>query len=239
MTLSIKNFAKALFGRIGFKIQRLDTPLRSFGQGVEALARYVHPATVIDIGVGRGTPELYTAFPKKNFVLIEADPANSGHLDAIATSIKARAVKVFCGASSGEIPFYSAKRSTQFSTAYKLHTGLNTTEIRVPMLPLDSIIQEPGPFLIKIDAEGAEMDVLRGATQTLKDAVAVIAETSVAPRYEGTAELADIVGYMHEHGFSVFDILLGSNLQGKLFQVDLVFVRTNAPFRWPEKEQIQ
>ena len=206
---------------------------------MEALARYVHPVTVIDIGVGRGTPELYAAFPKKNFVLIEADPANKEHLAAAAAPIKARTVEVFCGTSSGEVTFYSATRGTQFSTAYTLNTGLHATEIRVPMLPLDSIIHEPGPFLIKIDVEGAEMDVLRGATETLKNAVAVIAETSVAPRYEGTAELADIVGYMHERGFSVFDILLGSNLQGKLFQVDLVFVRTDAPFRLLEKEQIQ
>ncbi len=233
----MKNLVKTVLARFGFKLQRLDTPLRSFGQGVELLAQYIDLSTVIDIGVGRGTPELYTAFKGKNFVLIEADPANSEYLAAVAAPIKARTVRVFCGASSGEVTFYSAKRGTQFSTAYKLNVGLDTTEMRLPVLPLDSIIREPGPFLIKIDVEGAEMDVLRGATEILKDTVAVIAETSIAPRYEGTAELADIVGYMYERGFSVFDILLGSNLQGKLFQVDLVFVRTDAHFRQLKKEQ--
>ena len=104
------------------------------------------------------------------------------------------------------------------------------------MEKLDDLIEKhnlPSPYFIKIDVEGAELEVLKGAERTLKNTEAVIADASILPKYKGVPELADLVGAMQQYGFSVFDILAGSNHpdSGYLYQVDLVFVKTDSKLR--------
>ncbi len=232
----IKATVKRLLGALGKEIRPLHAPTHSFAHALNLLRAHINPNTVIDVGVASGTPELYRAFPKAAWLLIEANPAYQAALDSLAEQLNAAIETVFCGAEHGQttLNVFSDPRK---SSALQPTRPLQLVErIVVPVKPLDALVDKHTlsvPFLLKIDVEGAEMDVLRGAKSTLAHCEAVIVETSVMPRFEGGAELADVVCAMRQAGFAVFDIAAGANhpRTGHLNQVDVFFVRADAPFR--------
>jgi FkbM family methyltransferase len=219
------------------EVRSTNAPLHTFERGLTELKRRVEIKSVIDVGVADGTPELYAAFPHHNFLLIEANPEYADTLSRLARTLPAKVEKVFCGATSGTTPFHlyksGRKASAYLSGSKEIQKNFIQT-ITIPVEPLDTLVKKnalPGPYLLKIDVEGAEMDVLKGAAETLHNSSAVILEASVVKRYEGAAQFADLVLYMKEKGFSVYDIIEGAIEDGRLLMVDLVFVKTDAPFR--------
>lgn len=234
----MKTWVQGLLRYWGRELRSVDAPTRSFARGLELLHPVVAPRTVIDIGVAHGTPELYQQFPPNAFqyLLVEANPVFREDLAGLKSQLNAVVVNAFCGATAGQVRLRQYEDPRK-SSAYAVTRGLNlTAEIDVPVLTLDTIVSEhglPGPFLMKIDVEGAELDVLRGATQTLTHTEAIIAEVAVLPKYHGGADLPTLVGYLDERGFAVFDILAGTNHSRTkyLHQVDLLFTKKDAPFR--------
>ena len=202
----MKTILKKIAERLGVKILKSDTPMRSLDTGLEKLSHLISPTHVIDVGVDYGSPELYARFPssKHKYVLAEADPANAETLKKIAMALgnDTKTVNVFCGPEEGSVTLYVKPE-----------------------------IDSGASFLLKIDVEGAEMDVLRGATEALKHCVAVVTELSVSRKYEGGAELGDVISYLRDQGFSVYDLCSGFDRDGKLYQLDAIFVRTDAAFR--------
>jgi FkbM family methyltransferase len=77
--------------------------------------------------------------------------------------------------------------------------------VRVKVLPLDEILGGTTPSLLKIDVEGYEMPVLRGARQTLENPAlhSIIMELNGSGRRYGFKD-GEIVAYMESLGFSTF-----------------------------------
>ena len=89
------------------------------------------------------------------------------------------------------------------------------------------------PALAKIDVQGAEMMVLRGMTGCLREIDALIVETSTIATVKDGAEVADVVGFMRDHGFVVADVLglKRRPLDDATAQLDLLFVPKDSPLR--------
>ncbi len=235
----MKRLIKSILGAFGKEIRNIDAPTRVFRRGMEVLGQVVSPATVIDVGVATGTPELYSVFSAQRYLLVEANPGFRGDLERLETELDAVVETVFCGGSRGETEL-NVYTDPFKSSAFEVHRDLErTARIRVPVETLDGLVARhrlPPSYLIKVDVEGSERDVLRGALDTLSKADAVILEASVLPRFRGGPEFADLIGDMSSQGFCVFDIIAGVNhpKSGHLYQVDVVFVRKEAAFRIPE-----
>jgi Methyltransferase FkbM domain len=90
-----------------------------------------------------------------------------------------------------------------------------------------------GPFLLKVDARGAEIDVLQGAEALLKETEYVLLEVSFFKFFEGGPEFSDIVTYIESLGFVVYDItgLQYRPLDNALSQADVAFVKDAGMFR--------
>jgi hypothetical protein len=81
--------------------------------------------------------------------------------------------------------------------------------IEIPTTTIDGYHQRKGiDFdVLKIDVQGGELEVLKGAVKQLDDSVlAVIAEVEFVKLYEGQSLFSDIDIFMREHGFALFDL---------------------------------
>jgi hypothetical protein len=93
---------------------------------------------------------------------------------------------------------------------------------------VDEIVRttnEPGPYVLKIDTEGNELNVLRGACDTLEDTWLVIAEVSVHERFHGSYRFFDLLSFMDRAGFEVGNVLTDPKPGSMVKFLDIAFVR--------------
>ena len=104
------------------------------------------------------------------------------------------------------------------------------------MVRLDDVIRERGlngPFVVKVDVEGGELEVLAGAPDVLGESELVLLEVSLFELVAGAPEFYDVASWMHDHGFAIADLYNGHNraLDGGLAQLDVGFVQQNGRVR--------
>ncbi|MDC0951332.1 FkbM family methyltransferase, partial [Candidatus Pelagibacter sp.] len=172
--------------------------------------------TLIDIGVGvHGTEDLYNRF--KNAKLILIDPIDEAKEYAHKLS-KKREVNFFqnaLGRKDGiekEMKLQKDKGFSSFLEISEINMKDDYVEKRKLIIKkLDTIIdkkEELGKIGIKIDTEGFELDVILGATETLKHSKFVIAE--VRHNHESLKEvykLQEFMDLMSKNNFSLSMIL--------------------------------
>ena len=111
-------------------------------------------------------------------------------------------------------------------------TGKQVEKREVGVKTLDTLMEEYGlepPFGLKIDTEGFEDQVIRGATNFLRRTEFVIAEVSVAERFVDSYTFAEFTELMDENDFFLWDVLgvSGVRLKPPLLSntLDVAFVR--------------
>lgn len=88
------------------------------------------------------------------------------------------------------------------------HTRIET-QATIPVDTLDAVAERRGLRVdaLKVDTQGSELGILRGARRCLSSSVLMAeVEVSFFPRYEGQALLWDIVPFMEEQGFELLDL---------------------------------
>jgi FkbM family methyltransferase len=192
------------------------------------------PATLIDVGVGAGTPGLYEAFPDAHLVLIEPLEEFKPDLERLVQEHGGEYVLTGVGREAGSVALHIDQRVLEMSTALKV-TGPKpwadeARELRsISMTTLDALLDEKGwqpPYGLKIDTEGYEYEVVLGATQLLQETEFVIAELSVMQRYEDSYRFADFIALMESRGFHMCDVLDGRKvLYRDVIYLDVMFQR--------------
>lgn len=109
-------------------------------------------------------------------------------------------------------------------------------EVPVTIRTLDELITVPGPFFLKIDTQGTELDVLRGANRVLEEVIGIDIEVNFAPRYVGQCFFSDVDAFARNRGFQLFDLqrrfLKRSNAggpKGQLTHATALYLRTLSP----------
>jgi FkbM family methyltransferase len=97
--------------------------------------------------------------------------------------------------------------------------------IKVPTSTLDAKNYFPDQSidLIKLDTQGAELDILNGGQETLKRTQYALIETSLAEYNQGAPMIDKIVDKMNEYGFHIMDIIEYHIYNGLIFQLDILF----------------
>jgi hypothetical protein len=112
--------------------------------------------------------------------------------------------------------------------------GKGVQEVVRRMQTLDTVLAEAGMAgvdLIKLDVQGYELEVLKGAAKSLKTMQAVLMEVSLIEMYQGNPLLHDVVAFMQQQDFVTYDIcsLMRRPLDSALAQVDMIFVPRSSP----------
>jgi hypothetical protein len=102
--------------------------------------------------------------------------------------------------------------------------------VPVATTTLDEFIasQTPGGIaLLKLDTQGSELSILRGARRSLERAAidVIYTEFFIVPHYAGAPLLGDLLGFLGQFGYSLFDLFKGPNAaNGQLRFGDAIFV---------------
>jgi FkbM family methyltransferase len=87
----------------------------------------------------------------------------------------------------------------------------------------------PSPDLIKLDVQGFELEVLKGAESHLDSVQFLIAEVSFKEYYHKQPLFLDIANYLAQHHFSIYAFGQSTPTGGELGQIDVLFKRVSAP----------
>jgi FkbM family methyltransferase len=244
----VKSFVQRMLALAGFELRRLapgsgTSVHRESVLHVLELARTMGfvPRTVIDVGAAYGsfTRLCQTVFPDARYLLIEPLEEYRSLLEQEKQS--SPSVQYTIAAAStheGEIAI-NVHPDLVGSSLYReveTGTGVNGVTRMVRAVTVDHLAREAeggGPYLLKVDVQGAELDVLDGAERTLQHTEVVVLEVSFFKFFQDGPECAEIMAYMKVRGFVPYDIVGRQYrpLDGALSQVDVAFVKEDGLFR--------
>jgi FkbM family methyltransferase len=203
---------------------------RDSGWTAENVRKGFSPATVIDVGAGVGTGALFAAFPDAHHVMIEPLEEFAPRLERRVAEQNAEYVPVAAGDEEGTATFHVDTSSLWQSSLLEAtwRDPAARQERTIAVTTLDRLLAERAwapPFGLKIDTEGFEDRVIRGAREVLAHTQFVIAEVSVWKRFEDSYTFADFIALMAAVGFVPCDVLDGLKTEnGFTVFMDMVFV---------------
>jgi FkbM family methyltransferase len=223
----------------GIEVRRVGSGVRRTPEEVLAHVKKLGfaPATVIDVGVAYGTPELYDAFPDARFLLVDPLEEYAEGIAQITGRLNAEWVRAAAGPAPGEIEI-NVNRAPALSSTLGHWKGQDDGGLarKVPVVRIDDLSAErslPAPYLVKVDVEGAELRVLEGASRVLEQTELVLLEVNLFEFLPGQPQLHDVVAFMAERGFVTYDFYGGHLrlLDGALAMTNMAFVRNDGIFR--------
>lgn len=206
-------------------------PNMKFGLSAIAQRGFV-PKTIVDVGAFEGNWGILAKniWPDSCLVFVEPNFKKQDHLQKLAAELGAQLHCDLLGARDGQAVQFNVMESGSsiLSERSPLSRVVETRCLRT----LDSLLSSiEAPGLLKIDAQGYEIEILKGASQTLPRFDAVLLEIAIIEINEGAPLLHEVTSYMKTLGFVAYDILEIHRrpLDGALNQIDIVFVREKSP----------
>lgn len=181
---------------------------------------------IFDVGAfeGRWATEVSAHFPHASLHLFEPNQKHRAILD------KTRFTAHYCllGRTDGEsVTFYQ-----QFGpgdSVFPEPSAIYPTRSLMTTRAIDELVfgpeKLPIPDLLKVDVQGAELEVLHGATRTLESVKVVILECPLVAYNFGAPAIGEYLSFMQEHGFVPFYLVEAHRMNNVLCQVDICFLK--------------
>lgn len=202
------------------------------------------PTHIVDIGANHGTwtREALQYFPNCRFTLLEPQAHMRASVeDLLQHNSMITFHAVGAGKTKGTFNFTIVDRDDSCSFAYTTEeaTKNNFQQVQVPVVTLNEFLVEqqlPNPDIIKIDAEGLDLDVLQGASIYFGKTEIFMVEAGIVSKQFPNSFL-NVINFMDENGYRLFDItdLNRPFNPAVLWLTELVFVKKNGmldSFKW-------
>jgi hypothetical protein len=97
----------------------------------------------------------------------------------------------------------------------------------------------PIPDLLKLDVQGYELEVLKGAEKALRQMSAILIEVNFIDIHKGAPLIDELVLFLRDKGFVAYDIcaLTRRPLDQALWQADFIFVPRHSELRSDKRWQ--
>ncbi len=191
------------------------------------------PATVLDIGanVGMFTWSFLQVFPSCKPTMIEPNP----HCEESLAKLPFERHMVAASNENGEAELFLTREWLQStgSSLYRENSEHFRDEVvireAVPKVRLDDLLADRQFDFVKIDTQGAELDVLQGGREVIAKADYVMIEISLADYNPGAGRAEEIIEALASMGFVTTETLALFRWQGepdgKVVQIDCIFER--------------
>lgn len=236
---------QAARGRKLFKVLREPLYRRALWYGVAASVEHeVIPfrgdfQTVIDAGANRGQFAVLATrrFPHAALICFEPLQEPGARLRrAVGNKSRVKLWEVALGAGDEEAEFHVSAADDSSSLLpiaprqSEVFPGTEERSVRtVQVRRLDHVLRADdltAPSLLKIDVQGGELGVLRGAEAILPLIDAILVEVSFVELYSGQPLADDIWSYLRNHGFNCRGAWgMSYGRKGECLQGDLLFAR--------------
>lgn len=231
--------ARKAASALGSGLERRALRLGVAASGVhQPLLSRLQPQTVIDVGANRGqfALDVAKALPDTRVYSFEPMPeaaavyrrvfAGSGTHEVIPTALGSTTGKAVLHVSSDDdssslLPI-GERQSELFPGTEEQAT------VEVDVTTLDGALAGKAlarPLMLKLDVQGFELEVLRGAVATLHATDWVYVECSFEELYDGQALASDVERWLVDHGFGLAGIGAVTKARGHVVQADLLFSR--------------
>ncbi|KRR27883.1 hypothetical protein CQ14_08575 [Bradyrhizobium lablabi] len=200
--------------------------------GLSAMAkRGFSPRTVVDVGAFEGDWSRLAReiWPQSRIVMFEPNVQKQARVSVVADALGASLFCELLGANDGAPVSFNVMESG--SSVLSERSPLDRTVENRKLRRMDTVIDElESPVLVKIDTQGYELEVLKGAQRILPKIDAILLEVAIIEINEGAPLLDEVVAFLKLLGFVTYDILEFHRrpLDGALNQIDILFVRENS-----------
>lgn len=184
------------------------------------------PSSVLDVGGFKGnwTREIQRAYPTATYTVIEPNP----HPEL--RTLNARVLYEVLADTVKSVDWYSV-----LGTGDSFYKEMTRHYSSVPPTPrttttLDALFPTESFDFVKLDCQGAEVDILRGGQRLLQSTDVLLLECPFACRYnQGAPTFATYIDTVSALGFSPLEITESHRANGVLFQIDILFLRSSSP----------
>jgi FkbM family methyltransferase len=178
----------------------------------------ITPAVIYDIGscVQHWTRKAKEIWPDSKYYLFDAAQSVTPFLEKSGDEY---IVSVLSDVDGKIVDFYEDAENPGGNSYYLETTGAFTEKHKTKRatVKLDTIISNNNwslPDLIKIDAQGAELDILKGATHALLSCKDIIVECQHVDYNQGAPKVEQVISYLNEIGFKLVDTICKNNIDG-------------------------
>lgn len=193
-------------------------------------------STIIDVGaaVGEYSKAAHFIFPNARIFAFEPIPNSFEKLKKISKEIKnMQCFNLALSDQEGESEFHLNEFSFSSSLLEMTNTHKevfpftkNETIVKVKTNKLDNILNKvEGGILLKIDVQGAELSVLKGAVNLLKGTDVVQLEVNFLKFYEGQALIESLIAFLRLYNFNSFFQVNPVFNKNKLLYSDFIFMK--------------
>jgi len=200
---------------------RLDTPFihSEFTALFES-----SPIRVIDVGASGGFQPLWKALSPQNFIQFLGFEPDENEMELLEKNASSNEVFLNAAVMDKKSPavFYRTKSLECASVIPPNPTYVNKfprserfdviAECPMEAITIDKALADKnyvGADFLKLNTQGSELAILKGAEQTLRSTFAVEVEVEFGEMYIGQPLFADVDSHLRQKGYEIFDLKRG------------------------------